>query len=129
MRQPVFYLHRTLGGWGSGGLAHVEPQALAEYERCFARPQRLHAMCEDYRAAASVDLEHDRASRAAGDRIACDLLVLWGDRGVVNALFDPQALWQTRCAATVTAQALPCGHYLPEEQPDATAAALLAFFS
>ena len=125
---PVFYLHRTLGGWGSDGLAHVEPQALAEYERCFVRPQTVHAMCEDYRAAASVDLEHDRAARAAGERIACDLLVLWGTRGVVNALFDPLALWQARCAGEVTARTLPCGHYLPEEEPTATAAALVEFF-
>ena len=122
------YLHAKLGGWGSGGLAHIEPQALAEYERCFCTPEAIHGACEDYRAAASIDLEHDRAARAAGQRIACDLLVLWGARGVVQRLFDPLALWQAQCAGRVSGQALDCGHFLPEERPDETAQALRAFF-
>ena len=122
------YLHAKLGGWGSAGLAHIEPQALAEYERCFCRPARIHAACEDYRASAGIDLEHDRASRAAGERIGCDTLVIWGERGVVHKLFDPLALWQAQCAGRVTPMALPCGHFIPEEQPAATAAALQDFF-
>lgn len=122
------YLHAKLGGWGSGGLAHIEPQALAEYERCFCTPEAIHGACEDYRAAASIDLEHDRAARAAGQRIAGDLLVLWGARGVVQRLFDPLALWQAQCAGRVSGQALDCGHFLPEERPDETAQALRAFF-
>ncbi len=123
------YLHVKLGGWGSGGLAHVEPAALAEYERCFCRPAAIHAACEDYRASAGIDLEHDRASRAAGERIACDLLVLWGERGVVQRLFDPLTLWQAQCSAQVSGEALPCGHFIPEELPQKTAAALKAFFA
>lgn len=122
------YLHAKLGGWGSAGLTHVEPQALAEYERCFFKPEAIHAACEDYRAAAGIDLAHDRASREAGQRIACDLLVLWGERGVVQRLFDPLALWQAQCAGRVTGEALPCGHFLPEELPHETARALLTFF-
>jgi haloacetate dehalogenase len=122
------YLHAKLGGWGSGGLSHIEPQALAEYERCFCRPEAIHSACEDYRAAAGIDLDHDRASRTAGQRIACDLLVLWGERGVVHRMFQPLALWQAQCAGTVSGHPLPCGHFLPEEQPEATAAALQAFF-
>ena len=125
---PDFYLRATLGGWGAAGLAHVEPEALAEYRRCFTAPGTIHALCEDYRAAATIDLEHDRAARVAGDRIGCDTLVLWGGNGVVAALFDPMALWRAQCAGQVTGKALPCGHYLPEEAPDETAAALLAFF-
>ena len=123
------YLHVKLGGWGSGGLAHVEPAALAEYERCFCRPAAIHAACEDYRASAGIDLEHDRASRAAGERIACDLLVLWGERGVVQRLFDPLTLWRAQCSAQVSGEALPCGHFIPEELPQKTAAALRAFFA
>ena len=123
------YLHVKLGGWGSGGLAHIEPAALAEYERCFCRPAAIHAACEDYRASAGIDLEHDRASRAAGERIACDLLVLWGERGVVQRLFDPLTLWQAQCSAQVSGEALPCGHFIPEELPQKTAAALKAFFA
>ena len=122
------YLHAKLGGWGSGGLAHIEPEALAEYERCFCRPQAIHAACEDYRASAGIDLDHDRATRAAGQKIACELLVLWGARGVVQALFDPLALWQAQCSARVQGQALPAGHFIPEELPGPTAEALRAFF-
>jgi len=125
---PLPYLHAKLGGWGSGGLSHIEPRALAEYERCFCRPEAIHAACEDYRASAGIDLDHDRAARAAGQRIACDLLVLWGERGVVQRLFDPLALWRAQCAARVEGRALPAGHYIPEELPAETAQALLDFF-
>jgi haloacetate dehalogenase len=124
---PQAYLHAKLGGWGSAGLGHIEPRALAEYERCFCRAESIHTACEDYRASAGIDLEHDRASRAQGDKIACDTLVLWGARGVVQRLFDPLALWQAQCAATVTGQALPAGHFIPEELPEATATALRGF--
>ena len=122
------YLHAKLGGWGAGGLCHVEPGALAEYERCFARPDAIHSACEDYRASASIDLEHDRESRARGQKIACDTLVLWGAKGVVHRMFDPLALWRAQCAGQVRGVAMDAGHYIPEEAPDATAAQLLAFF-
>jgi len=122
------YLHAKLGGWGSLGLDHIEPAALAEYERCFSNPATIHAMCEDYRASADIDLTHDRASRARGDKIACDMLVLWGQRGVVNQLFQPLELWQAQCAGKVTGQALPAGHFIPEELPQETAAQLVTFF-
>lgn len=122
------YLHAKLGGWGAAGLSHVEPEALAEYERCFCRAESIHAACEDYRASAGIDLVHDRESRARGNKICCDTLVLWGERGVVHRLFDPLALWQAQCARTVTGQAMPAGHFIPEELPDQTAAALRAFF-
>jgi haloacetate dehalogenase len=122
------YLHAKLGGWGSAGLGHVEPEALAEYERCFCTPEAIHGACEDYRASAGIDLEHDRASRAAGEKIGCDLLVLWGARGVVQRLFDPLALWRAQCAGAVSGRALPAGHFIPEELPAETAAVLQAFF-
>jgi len=125
---PLFYLHWKLGGWGSHGSSFIEPAALAEYERCFCSAEAIHAMCEDYRAAASIDLEHDRASRAAGQKIQCDTLVLWAARGVVEALFDPRALWRAQCAARVVGRPLDAGHFLAEEQPQQTAAALLDFF-
>jgi haloacetate dehalogenase len=121
------YLHAKLGGWGSQGLGYIEPQALAEYERCFCRPEAIHGACEDYRASAGIDLEHDQTSRAHGDRIACDTRVLWGERGVVNKLFKPLELWQAQCSGTVSGQLLPAGHFIPEELPAETAAALQAF--
>jgi haloacetate dehalogenase len=124
-----FYLHAKLGGWGAGGVQYIEPAALAEYERCFCRPDAIHAACEDYRASAGIDLEHDRASRAVGERIACNTLLLWGERGVVHRLFDPVALWQAQCTRPLRAQLIAgAGHFIPEEQPQATADALLAFF-
>ena len=121
------YLHAKLGGWGTGGLAHLEPQALAEYERCFCRPEAIHSACEDYRAAAGIDLAHDQASRERGERIACELLLLWGERGVVHRLFDPLALWRAQCSAQVQGQAMPAGHFIPEELPGPTAQALQDF--
>ena len=126
---PQAYLHHKLGGWGgSGGLSHIEPEALAEYERCFCRPENIHSACEDYRASAGIDLEHDAASREAGEKIACDTLVLWGERGIVHRLFQPLALWQDQCAAEVSGAAMPAGHFIPEERPEETAQALDAFF-
>ena len=129
------YLHAKLGGWGSQGMGYIEPEALAEYERCFCDPTpnaqglpaHIHSACEDYRASAGMDLEHDRESRARGDKIACDTLVLWGERGVVNRLFQPLALWQAQCSAKVSGQAVPAGHFIPEELPELTAQALADF--
>lgn len=122
------YLANKLGGWGGQGLTHLEPEALAEYQRCFARPAAIHSACEDYRASAGIDLDHDRESRERGQRIACDTLVLWGERGVVQRLFDPLSLWQAQCAGKVSGCALPAGHFIPEELPDQTADALKVFF-
>jgi len=126
---PGYFLRWTLAGWGGKGLGFIEPEALAEYERCFCRAEAIHASCEDYRASATIDLEHDRASRAAGERIACDTLVLWGTRGVVGRLYDPLALWQAQCAATVEGRALEAGHFIPEELPDDTVTHLRAFLA
>jgi len=123
---PLGYLRAKLGGWGSAGAPFMEPEAVAAYEAAFV-PATVHAMCEDYRAAAGIDLDHDRASRTAGEKIRCDLHVLWGDRGVVHKLFDPMALWRAQCAGTVTGQVVPSGHYIPEERPDDVVAVLRGF--
>jgi len=120
------YLHTKLGGWGGAGLSIFEPQALADYERCFT-PATIHTMCEDYRASAGIDLAHDRHSRERGEKVACDMLVLWGERGVVQRMFQPLALWQAQCAGTVSGQTLPCGHYMPEECPTEVAQLLGQF--
>ena len=121
------YLHAKLGGWGGKGVDFLEPRALAEYERCFCRADAIHAACEDYRASAGIDLEHDRASRAAAGKVRCDMLLLWGERGVIGKLYDPLALWRAQCAAKVEGRSLPSGHFIPEELPSETAQALLAF--
>jgi haloacetate dehalogenase len=122
---PLFYLHWTLGRWGTGKSVFA-PDAMAEYERCFSDPAVIHASCEDYRAAASIDLAHDEAD--LDRRIRCPLLVLWGKRGLMERHFDVLATWREKAAGPVGGRALECGHFLPEEQPEETARELLAFF-
>ena len=129
---PKAYLHAKLGGWGSQGLGFIESEALAEYERAFCNPAvndkgwsaAIHSAAEDYRASAGIDLQHDREGRERGDKMACDTLVLWGDRGVVNRMFKPVELWQAQCAGQVRGQVMPSGHFIPEELPEATSEAL-----
>ena len=123
------YLHAKLGGWGSAGLGYIEPQGLAEYERCFCTPEAIHSACEDYRASAGIDLDHDRASRAAGDKIACDTLVLWGEAGIPAKGASPLEIWRETFAPQADGQAIESGHFLPEENPKATLAALAPFLS
>jgi haloacetate dehalogenase len=122
---PAYYLRKKLGGWGSAGTSIFDPRAYAEYERCFRDPALIHASCEDYRASATIDLDHDAAD--SGRMLGCPLLVLWGEKGVVHRLFDPIADWK-RVASDVRGRALPCGHYIAEEAPEETYAELLAFF-
>jgi haloacetate dehalogenase len=123
----VRYLHGALGGLGGSGLSHIEPEALVEYERVFT-PEAIHGTCEDYRASAGIDLDHDRESRDAGEKIRCDIHVLWAARGVVNKFFQPIELWQAQCEGTVTGDSVPSGHFIPESLPSETAAALAGFF-
>jgi haloacetate dehalogenase len=121
------YLHVRLNGGAHVGLAHLTPQVIAEYERCFCTAEGIHAACEDYRAAATIDLEHDRHSRATGQKLACDTLVLWGARGLVPRLFDPLSLWVAQCSGRVEGHAIDAGHFIPEERPETLAAALQTF--
>ncbi len=123
---PRAYLRWKTGGWGSIGHGHFAPAAYAEYERCYDNPAAIHATCEDYRAAAGIDLEHDRLDLAA--RIDCPVLVLWGERGVVHRLFKPLDDWRA-VATDVRGKALPSGHYIAEEVPELLLAELLPFLS
>ncbi|HEV2202065.1 MAG TPA: alpha/beta hydrolase [Bryobacteraceae bacterium] len=100
------------------------PEAYAEYMRAFRDPGTVHAACEDYRAGASIDLEHDEADM--NRKIACQLLVLWAEKGAMHRLFDVLATWRER-ASDVRGKPLPGGHFLPEELPDQTLAELRTF--
>jgi haloacetate dehalogenase len=108
------------------GRERFAPEALAEYRRCFHDPATIHAMCEDYRAGATLDCAIDAADREAGRRIACPVLALWGAQGLVGKLYDVLAVWRD-WAGNAEGQAIDCGHYLAEEKPEETLAALLPF--
>ena len=101
-------------------------ELIQEYLRCYRLPGGIHSVCEDYRAAASIDLEHDAVDTGAGRRVEMPLLVLWGSKGVVGDLYDVLATWRA-VAADVRGQALDCGHSPQEECPAETTAALLEF--
>jgi haloacetate dehalogenase len=88
----------------------------------------MHAMCEDYRAAATIDLEHDRADRNDGKKLRMPLRVLWGEHGLVNQCFTPIADWQEVSDGEVTGRAVACGHYIPEELPELVIKEAEAFF-
>jgi haloacetate dehalogenase len=105
------------------------PEALADYKAAARNPEAIRGMCEDYRAAATIDLVHDRACRAAGRKIACPLHVLWGSKAKIEAWYDARAIWRTYASADVTGRALPTGHYLAEEDPQAVTTELLNFFA
>jgi haloacetate dehalogenase len=102
---------------------------MAEYERCFSGLKALHAACEDYRASAGIDLEHDRQSDAEGRRLSMPVLVLWGARGIVGRLFEPLADWRAKSDAKVQGFALPAGHFVAEEVPDLLLQHLLPFLA
>ena len=121
---PDFFLmwHLT-NRWGASEV--FDPAALAAYRAAFRDPATIHATCEDYRAAASIDLVHDQAD--LDHRVTAPLLALWGRRGVVDRCFRPLDDWRER-VTTVTGESLDCGHYLAEEAPNETARLLLDFF-
>src|ERR1700722_12633083 len=119
---PEFYLRRM--ATRKGKLIFTD-EAFAEYLRCFSDPASIHATCEDYRAGASIDLEHHAADN--GRKIACPVLILWGEKGLVGYKQDPLAIW-SEYAQNVCGHSVPNGHFLPEESPRETLAALLEFF-
>ena len=124
---PDYYVTRTLQGWGSRRDVYAA-EAMAEYLRCFRDPAAIHAACEDYRAAATIDLAHDRASRAAGVKIECPLLVLWGAKGKIARWYDAMAIWRQYCGGELMGGPVDSGHYLAEEAPGEVLEQVLAFF-
>jgi haloacetate dehalogenase len=111
--------------WGT----FFDPLALADYMAAVRTPEMIRGMCEDYRAAASIDLQHDRASRSAGRKVQCPMLVLWGGKGKLGKWYDPVAIWRQYCEASVSGEEIDSGHYLAEEAPAAVIERLRAFFA
>ncbi len=126
-KAPVEYLEWKMLAWnGKGENSVFDPRALDHYRAAFAQPARLHATCEDYRAGQSTDFEHDDTDRKAGRKIQAPLLALWGESGIPAAGESPLDVWK-RWSTNVTGKAIPCGHFLPEEAPEETAAELKPF--
>ena len=138
MAQPYDYPEKMIEAYGferyirkkldkpGVGLSAFTPEAMAEYIRC-CNAENIHGVCEDYRAAVSIDLVHDRADAEAGRKIGMPMLVLWGEKSHVNRSYKPLAAWGER-ASDVHGKMLPCGHYPAEQVPDETYAELTAFF-
>ena len=128
-KAPVEYLEWKMASWTKAkSLSAFDPRALDHYRAAFSQPARIHAHCEDYRAGLGADLANDEADRAAGKTIGCKLLALWGGVGIANETGGPLKIWR-EWAPQATGQVIDSGHFLTEENPDATAKALLEFFS
>jgi haloacetate dehalogenase len=110
-----------------GGSEAIAPEAMEQYVRCLRAPETIHATCEDYRAAATLDHEHDAKDREAGRRIGCPVLALWGGRGFLEGHYDVLDVWRG-WADDVQGRALDSGHYIPEEAPEETLSEVRAFF-
>lgn len=126
---PIAYLDWTLARWAKGrSLDAFDPRALAAYRRAFAEPERLRAMCEDYRAGAGLDRAHDEADRAAGRRIRAPLRLVWSSRGFPAATGDPLGIWRG-WAEDVSGTEVDAGHFAQEENPAALLDAFRPFLS
>jgi haloacetate dehalogenase len=127
---PDAIVDDALGGWGSAS-AVFPPEVRAAYVEALRDPAHAHAICEEYRAAATIDREHDRAARAEGRRISCPVLVAWSGRGPLATWYigdsGPIALWRA-WSDTVQGHSLDAGHFFPEEAPEETADMLNRFF-
>jgi haloacetate dehalogenase len=121
---PDFFFETCLAGWGATRLGDFDAEMLAEYRRAWRNPATIHGVCSDYRAAATIDLEHDAAD--LDRKVACPTLVFYGAQGVMAALFDIPAEWRKRCSQ-VTGASLPGGHFFIDQYPDETARILLDF--
>lgn len=124
-------IDNALDNWGSASKS-FPPDLRSAYAEILRDPDHAHAICEEYRAAATVDRDHDEADRKAGRRIACPLLVLWSGTGPLSSWYDedggPVGIWK-KWAMNVQGEALAAGHFFPEELPDQTAELLSRFFS
>jgi haloacetate dehalogenase len=124
---PQYYLGEMLSGLNKTPGA-LTPEAVSEYRRCFCCTSTIHATCEDFRAAADIDLEMDEADDRAGNKIVAPVHALWGAKNSVGQLWDVLATWRAKAASTVTGRSLDCGHFLQEERPEETFEELQHFF-
>lgn len=123
---PDHFYQSSLLGWGAAQLSDFNADMLADYRRAWRDPAMQHAACNDYRAAATVDLQHDRSD--LGRRVQCPTLIMYGTDGAMGRMYDVPATWVDRCA-DITACPMPGGHFFVDQQPQQTSAALLDFLS
>ncbi|MGL4324755.1 MAG: alpha/beta fold hydrolase [Beijerinckiaceae bacterium] len=125
---PVHYIDHTLASWTkTKSLSAFSAGALAHYRAFFSQSAHIHATCEDYRAGATIDVDCDRIDLNAGKKLQCPAQILWGAVGIPAAGASPLDVWRATFAPQAVGQAIESGHFLPEENPDDTAAALIAF--
>lgn len=128
-RAPVAYLDYTMASWTrTKDLSPFDAEALAEYRLHYATPEHIHATCNDYRAGATYDLKADEADRAAGRKITCPALVLWGLAGIPSETEDPLAKWKAWCM-DVDGHGIDSGHFVAEENPAETLEHLAPFLA
>jgi haloacetate dehalogenase len=126
-QNPVGFLDYTIAGWTRAkDLSAFSEAALAEYRMHYATPEHIHATCNDYRAGATYDLAADEQDRAAGRKITCPTLAVWGNTGIPSHMKDPLQHWREWCE-TVEGHGIDSGHFVAEENPEATLASLLPF--
>jgi haloacetate dehalogenase len=125
---PEFFLEQHFK-MQNGTPGALTDEAMKEYTRCFCTPEAIHATCEDYRAAAEVDLEMDAADEEAGQKVACPVLALWGAKGAICKLWDVLEVWKQHTNGPVVGRALDSGHYLAEERPEEVLHELHGFFN
>jgi len=123
---PDFFYETCLVGWGATKLADFDAELVADYRRSWRHTQMIHGSCSDYRAAASIDLEHEAAD--IDRKVACRTLAFWGSKGAMHRLFDMEAAWRKRCA-NLTTESLAGGHFFIDQYPAETAQILAKFLS
>lgn len=121
---PDFFYETCLVGWGAARLEDFDPEMLADYRRCWRDKAMIHGSCSDYRAGATIDLEHDQADLAR--QVQCPTLACWGAKGLMHKLFDIEAQWRRRCA-NLSVASLPGGHFFIDRFPQETARILADF--
>ena len=127
---PVGWLDHTIASWSRAKKLDLsDPLAMQSYAESFSDPSRIHAACEDYRAGATTDVTQDKADLTAHKRILCPTLILWGEAGIPAKGASPLAIWRESFAPQAEGHAIESGHFLPEENPQATLAALKPFLA
>lgn len=121
---PEYFLTSKLSAWSKGNHEAFDHEAVTEYVRCFDA-ETIHSTCEDYRAGATIDLEHDKQDK--GKKLKMPVQALWGAKGLVAELYDVPGVWGIY-AESVEGESLPCGHFIPEEAPEQTTDKLISFF-